>query len=90
MRIAWGPDFGFEAIRPHAPSPTKGSGQLDKALYDLGQTTIRAPADGYVGTLILNKGDRATPSKSVMSFILAGHFARKCGPIGNARHRWRA
>lgn len=46
-------------------------GQLDKAQYDFDQTTIRAPADGYVGTLTLNKGDRATPSKSVMSFILA-------------------
>jgi RND family efflux transporter MFP subunit len=46
-------------------------GQLDKAQYDLDQTTIRAPAEGYVGTLTLNKGDRATPSKSVMSFILA-------------------
>jgi RND family efflux transporter MFP subunit len=46
-------------------------GQLDKAQYDVDQTTIRAPADGYVGTLTLNKGDRATPSKSVMSFILA-------------------
>jgi RND family efflux transporter MFP subunit len=46
-------------------------GQLDKAQYDLDQTTIRAPADGYVGTLTLNKGDRATPTKSVMSFILA-------------------
>ena len=45
--------------------------QFDKAQYDLDQTTIRAPADGYVGTLTLNKGDRATPSKSVMSFILA-------------------
>ena len=45
--------------------------QLDKAQYDVDQTTIRAPADGYVSTLTLNKGDRATPSKSVMSFILA-------------------
>ncbi len=45
--------------------------RLDKAQYDVDQTTIRAPADGYVGTLTLNKGDRATPSKSVMSFILA-------------------
>jgi RND family efflux transporter MFP subunit len=45
--------------------------QRDKAQYDLDQTTIDAPADGYVGTLTLNKGDRATPSKSVMSFILA-------------------
>ncbi len=46
-------------------------GQLDKAQYDVDQTTIRALADGYVGTLTLNKGDRATPLKSVMSFILA-------------------
>jgi RND family efflux transporter MFP subunit len=45
--------------------------QMEKAQYDLDQTTIRAPADGYVGTLTLNSGDRATPSKSVMSFILA-------------------
>jgi RND family efflux transporter MFP subunit len=45
--------------------------QMDKAQYDLDQTTIRAPADGYVGTLTLNQGDRVTPSKSVMSFILA-------------------
>jgi multidrug resistance efflux pump len=42
-------------------------GQRDKAQYDLDQTTIRAPADGYVSALTLNKGDRATPSKSVMS-----------------------
>src|SRR5207237_6844225 len=33
--------------------------------------TIRAPGDGYVSVLTLNKGDRATPSKSVMSFILS-------------------
>jgi RND family efflux transporter MFP subunit len=46
-------------------------GQHDKAQYDLDQTTITAPADGYVGTLTLNRGDRATPTKSVMSFVLA-------------------
>ena len=45
--------------------------QLDKAHYDLDQTIIRAPADGYVSSLTLNKGDRATSSKSVMSFILS-------------------
>jgi RND family efflux transporter MFP subunit len=45
--------------------------QLDKAKYDLDQTTIRAPGDGYVSSLTLNKGDRATPSKSVMSFIIS-------------------
>lgn len=45
--------------------------QLDKAKYDLDKTTIRAPSDGYVSSLALNKGDRATNSKSVMSFIVA-------------------
>lgn len=45
--------------------------QLDAAKYDLDQTTIRAPADGYVSSLSLNKGDRAAPLKSVMSFIVS-------------------
>ena len=45
--------------------------QLDAAKYDLEQTTIRAPGDGYVSNLALNKGDRAAPFKSVMSFIMA-------------------
>jgi RND family efflux transporter MFP subunit len=45
--------------------------QLDKAKYDLDQTTIRAPGEGYVANLALNKGDRASSSKSVMSFILS-------------------
>ncbi|MGY4598006.1 multidrug resistance efflux pump [Bradyrhizobium sp. GM22.5] len=45
--------------------------QLDKAQYDLDQTSVRAPADGYVSSLTLNKGDRATPSKSAMSLVLS-------------------
>jgi RND family efflux transporter MFP subunit len=45
--------------------------QLDAAKYDLDQTTIRAPSDGYVGILSLTKGDRAAPLKSVMSFIVS-------------------
>jgi multidrug resistance efflux pump len=45
--------------------------QLDKAQYDLDQTVVRAPSDGYASSLTLNKGDRATSSKSVMSFILS-------------------
>lgn len=43
--------------------------QLDAAKYDLDQATVRAPADGYVTVLALNKGDRVTPLKSVMSFV---------------------
>jgi RND family efflux transporter MFP subunit len=45
--------------------------QLDAARYDLDQTTIVAPADGYVSILSLSKGDRATSLKSVMSFIVS-------------------
>ena len=45
--------------------------QRDKAKYELDQTTIRAPSDGYVSILALNKGDRATSAKSVMSFVIA-------------------
>ena len=35
--------------------------QLDKAQYDLDQTMMRAPGDGYVSVLTLNKGDRNPP-----------------------------
>ncbi len=45
--------------------------QLDKAKYDLEQTTIVAPADGYVANLALSKGDRATSSKAAMSFVVS-------------------
>ena len=45
--------------------------QLDKAKYDLAQTTVVAPADGYVANLALSKGDRATSSKAVLSFLVA-------------------
>jgi multidrug resistance efflux pump len=61
---------GFDVEQRQAEVDQLGA-QLDKAQYDLEQTTIRAPADGYVGVLTLNKGDRATPSKSVMSFIVS-------------------
>ena len=44
--------------------------QLDKAKYDLEQTTVVAPADGSVAGLALSKGDRATSSKAVLSFVV--------------------
>jgi multidrug resistance efflux pump len=44
--------------------------QLDNARWELDQTTIVAPADGYVSTLTLTVGDRALPARSVMSFIV--------------------
>jgi multidrug resistance efflux pump len=45
--------------------------QLDNAKWELDQTTIRAPADGYVSTMALAVGARAVPLRSALSFILA-------------------
>ena len=44
--------------------------QLDDADWELSQTTIRAPADGYVTVVALTVGDRALQVRSVMSFIV--------------------
>lgn len=44
--------------------------QLDDAKWQLEQTTIRAPGDGYVTTMALSAGDRATQARAVMSFVV--------------------
>jgi multidrug resistance efflux pump len=44
--------------------------QLDNADWELSQTTIRAPADGYVTVVALSVGDRALQARSAMSFIV--------------------
>src|SRR5438552_13146825 len=44
--------------------------QLDNADWELSQTTVRAPADGYVTVVALSVGDRALQSRSAMSFIV--------------------
>src|SRR6202049_1706590 len=44
--------------------------QLDNASWELAQTTIRAPADGYVTLVTLTVGDRALQARSAMSFIV--------------------
>jgi multidrug resistance efflux pump len=44
--------------------------QLDHANWELAQTTIRAPADGYVTVVALTVGDRALQLHSAMSFIV--------------------
>ena len=44
--------------------------QLDNANWELSQTTIRAPADGYVTVVALTVGDRALQVRSAMSFIV--------------------
>lgn len=45
--------------------------QLDNAAWELDQTTIKAPTDGYVSGMTLSVGARAVPLKASMSFIVA-------------------
>jgi multidrug resistance efflux pump len=45
--------------------------QLDDAKWQLAQTTIRAPANGYVTVMALAVGDRALQLRSMMSFIVS-------------------
>jgi multidrug resistance efflux pump len=49
--------------------------QLDDASWELSQTTIRAPADGYVTAVALTVGDRALQARSAMSFIVEREIA---------------
>src|SRR3984893_456765 len=44
--------------------------QLDNASWELSQTAIRAPADGYVTVVAFAVGDRALQARSAMSFIV--------------------
>jgi multidrug resistance efflux pump len=44
--------------------------QLEKAEWELSQTTVRAPADGFVTVVALNVGDRALQARAAMSFIV--------------------
>jgi multidrug resistance efflux pump len=44
--------------------------QLEDASWELSQTSIRAPADGYVTVVALSVGDRALQARSAMSFIV--------------------
>jgi multidrug resistance efflux pump len=48
--------------------------QLDHAKWELEQTTIVAPGDGYVTLVTLAIGDRTTPARSVMSFIISSEI----------------
>jgi multidrug resistance efflux pump len=38
--------------------------------WELSQTTVRAPADGYVTVVALSVGDRALQARSAISFIV--------------------
>ncbi|MGE9009950.1 HlyD family secretion protein [Leptospira interrogans] len=44
--------------------------QLDNAEWELSQTTVRAPADGYVTLVTLTVGDRALQARSLLSFVV--------------------
>lgn len=56
--------------------------QLENASWELSQTTVRAPSNGYVTLVTLSVGDRALQARSAMSFIveneitLVGMFAQ--------------
>ncbi|MGH6755047.1 MAG: HlyD family secretion protein [Bradyrhizobium sp.] len=45
--------------------------QLDDAKWELDQTTVKAPSDGYASTVALAVGARALQARSAMSFIVA-------------------
>lgn len=47
--------------------------QLENAQWELEQTTIRAPGDGYVTTMALAVGARTVPMRSALSFILTNN-----------------
>jgi multidrug resistance efflux pump len=49
---------------------SRNQAQLDDASWQLSQTTIRAPADGYVPIVALTVGDRALQASAVMSFVV--------------------
>lgn len=49
--------------------------QLENAKWDLEQTTIRAPGNGYVTLMALTVGDRALQARAVMSFIITDDIA---------------
>ncbi|UPK25781.1 HlyD family secretion protein [Bradyrhizobium sp. 195] len=49
--------------------------QLENANWELSQTTVRAPEDGYVTVVALTVGDRALQARSAMSFIVEKEIA---------------
>jgi multidrug resistance efflux pump len=49
--------------------------QLANAQWELEQTTIRAPGDGYVTLVAATVGDRALQARSVMSFIVTDEIS---------------
>lgn len=49
--------------------------QLDHARWELDQTTVRAPGEGYITILAAAVGDRALQARSLMSFIVTNDIS---------------
>jgi multidrug resistance efflux pump len=49
--------------------------QLEQAQWELAQTIVRAPSDGYVTSMALAVGHRAVPLRPALSFIVADDAA---------------
>jgi multidrug resistance efflux pump len=47
---------------------------LENARWELEQTTIRAPSDGYVTVMALTVGDRALPARAALSFVVSNEI----------------
>jgi len=52
----------------------KAQDALGLAQWNLDQTTLKAPANGYFENLYVHLGDYAEPGKTVIPFIMAGTF----------------
>jgi multidrug resistance efflux pump len=63
---------GKESGQKVTPEEREVMAQLDKARWDLDQTVVRAPADGYVPQVILRPGFMAVPFpvKPLMAFVV--------------------
>jgi multidrug resistance efflux pump len=51
------------------PAVAQIKAQLEYARWELEQTTITAPSNGYATVVTLSVGDRTSPTRSVMSFV---------------------
>jgi multidrug resistance efflux pump len=68
------------------PAVRQTMAELDRARWDLEQTTVRAPSDGYVTHVFLRPGQMATPlaATSAMTFVpderpsLVASFPQNC------------
>jgi multidrug resistance efflux pump len=52
------------------PTVAQIKAQLDQARWDVEQTSVRAPANGYVTVMALTVGDRALQARAALSFIV--------------------